>query len=71
MPLRFRYSSMDSPGLRGTIEGGPVVPEGIPRPLMQRFGIDGTIRASLGLYSNETDIDVLADSLMKAREMLG
>jgi len=39
-------------------------------PLMERFGIDGTIRASLGLYNNETDIDALTNGLMKAKEML-
>ncbi len=39
-------------------------------PLMQRFGVDGTIRASLGLYSNEADIDALAGALAKAKEML-
>jgi len=39
-------------------------------PLMQRFGIDGTIRASLGLYSNENDIDMLIGGLKKAKEML-
>ena len=40
-------------------------------PLMQRYGIEGTIRASLGLYSNEHDIDQLIDGLKKARDMLG
>jgi len=39
-------------------------------PLMQRFGIDGTIRASMGLYTNKTDIDQLYDGLVKAKEML-
>lgn len=40
-------------------------------PLMQRFGIDGTIRASLGLYSNESDIDQLIDGLKKVKELFG
>jgi len=39
-------------------------------PLMGRFGIDGTVRASLGLYNNEADINALANGLMKAKEML-
>lgn len=39
-------------------------------PLMQRFGIDATVRASLGLYSNEDDIKALVQGLKKAKEML-
>jgi cysteine desulfurase/selenocysteine lyase len=39
-------------------------------PLWQRFGIEGTIRASLGLYSNSDDIDALVDGLLKARTLL-
>ncbi|MBI4031549.1 MAG: cysteine desulfurase [Proteobacteria bacterium] len=39
-------------------------------PLMQRFGIDGTIRASFGLYTEESDIDALAEGLKKAKSML-
>ena len=40
-------------------------------PLMKSFGIDGTIRASLGLYSNENDINALVQGLKKAKELLG
>lgn len=40
------------------------------QPLMQRFGIDATLRASLGLYSNEADINSLVNGLMKAKELL-
>ena len=40
-------------------------------PLMKRFGIDATVRASLGLYSNEEDITALVSGLRKAKEMLG
>lgn len=40
-------------------------------PLMKRFGIDATVRASLGLYSNEEDIAALVSGLKKAKEMLG
>lgn len=39
-------------------------------PLMARFGVDATIRASLGLYSNEDDIQALMGGLKKAKEML-
>ena len=39
-------------------------------PLMARFGIDGTIRASLGLYSNKDDIRQLMEGLRKAVDML-
>ncbi len=40
-------------------------------PLMQRFGVEGTIRASLGLYSNKADIDQLIDGLKKVKELFG
>lgn len=39
-------------------------------PLMARFGVDGTVRASLGLYSNEADIQALVHGLKKAKDML-
>ena len=39
-------------------------------PLMERFGIEGTLRASLGLYSNKSDIDALINGLNKAKGML-
>ncbi len=39
-------------------------------PLMARFGVDATVRASLGLYSNEADIQALVRGLKKAKEML-
>ncbi|MCC6597320.1 MAG: cysteine desulfurase [Alphaproteobacteria bacterium] len=38
-------------------------------PLLERFGLDATVRASLGLYSNEEDIDALVEGLHKAREL--
>jgi cysteine desulfurase/selenocysteine lyase len=41
------------------------------QPLMQRFGVDATVRASLGLYSNKADIDALVAGLQKARALLG
>ena len=36
-------------------------------PVMQRFGLPGTTRASLGLYNNTDDIDRLVVALEKAR----
>ena len=41
------------------------------QPLMQRFGIEATVRASLGLYSNKDDVDALVEGLNKAKSMLG
>jgi selenocysteine lyase/cysteine desulfurase len=38
--------------------------------LLDCFGIEGTIRASLALYSNENDIDALEEGLDKARKLL-
>ncbi len=40
------------------------------QPLMARYGIDATVRASLGLYSDKGDIDALAQGLEKAQRML-
>lgn len=39
-------------------------------PLMERFGIPGTVRASLGLYNTEEDIDRLYEATLKAKAML-
>jgi cysteine desulfurase/selenocysteine lyase len=38
-------------------------------PVMQRFGLPGTARASLGLYNNRADIDQLIAALEKARQV--
>ena len=38
-------------------------------PVMEFFDVSGTARASLALYNNRSDIDQLADSLDKAREI--
>ena len=38
-------------------------------PVMQRFGLPGTTRASLGLYNNTDDIDRLISALLKARQV--
>jgi cysteine desulfurase/selenocysteine lyase len=37
-------------------------------PLMQRFGVSGTARASFGIYTTHDEIDVLADTLLRVRE---
>jgi cysteine desulfurase/selenocysteine lyase len=37
-------------------------------PLMRRFGIDSTARASFGLYTLPAEIDALADTLMRVRD---
>ncbi|MCB1563631.1 MAG: cysteine desulfurase [Alphaproteobacteria bacterium] len=39
-------------------------------PLMARLGVEGTVRASLGLYSNRNDIDQLVEGLEKAKDLL-
>ena len=39
-------------------------------PLMQRFGVEGTARVSIGLYTNKDDIDQLVSALEKAKEMI-
>ncbi len=38
------------------------------QPLMQRFGIDSTARASFGLYTLAQEIDTLADTLLRVRD---
>jgi cysteine desulfurase/selenocysteine lyase len=38
-------------------------------PVMNRFGIPGTARASLALYNNRDDIDRLVESLNAARKI--
>lgn len=39
-------------------------------PVMQHFGIKGTIRASFAVYNTRDEIDVLVDGIKKARKML-
>jgi len=39
------------------------------QPLMQRFGIPGTVRASLALYNTRADIDRLVEGLQRVRTM--
>ncbi len=38
-------------------------------PVMKRFGLPGTARASLGLYNNSDDVDHLVAALEKARQI--
>jgi cysteine desulfurase/selenocysteine lyase len=40
------------------------------QPLMKRFGIPGTARASFSIYSTEADVQRLAEGLRKAGELL-
>jgi len=40
------------------------------QPVMDRFGIDGTIRASLAFYNNKADIDQLIEAIHYAKERL-
>jgi cysteine desulfurase/selenocysteine lyase len=39
------------------------------QPLMERFNITGTVRASFGLYNNKADIDALVAALGAVREI--
>ena len=39
------------------------------QPLMDRFGITGTVRASFGLYNDKADIDALVQALGAVREI--
>jgi cysteine desulfurase/selenocysteine lyase len=39
------------------------------QPLMDRLGVAGTVRASLGVYNDRDDIDALATAVEACREM--
>lgn len=41
------------------------------QPVMDHFGIPATVRASIGVYTTEADIDHLAEALGRARATLG
>jgi cysteine desulfurase/selenocysteine lyase len=41
------------------------------QPLMDRLGVDSTIRMSFGLYNSKNDIDQCIEALEKAKGMLG
>ncbi|MES2440947.1 MAG: cysteine desulfurase [Verrucomicrobiota bacterium] len=40
------------------------------QPLMARFGITGTVRASFAVYNSQRDVEALADAVAKAVSML-
>jgi cysteine desulfurase/selenocysteine lyase len=40
-------------------------------PVMTRFGLAATARASLGLYNTREEIDALAEALGRVREIFG
>ena len=39
------------------------------QPLMHRFGVPATVRASVGLYTTREDVDALARAVRAAREV--
>ena len=41
------------------------------QPVMERFGLDATCRASLGLYNTREDVDALVRALARVREVFG
>jgi cysteine desulfurase/selenocysteine lyase len=41
------------------------------QPVMDRFGVPATARASLGIYNTKEDIDALVAGLHKVKEMFG
>jgi cysteine desulfurase/selenocysteine lyase len=41
------------------------------QPVMQRFGVTATVRASLGLYNTRADVDALAAGLRTVAEVFG
>jgi cysteine desulfurase/selenocysteine lyase len=38
-------------------------------PLLQRFGVTSTCRASFGLYNTFNEVEALAESLIRARKL--
>ena len=38
------------------------------QPLLQRFGVTSTCRASFGMYNTKEEVDVLAQALKKAQD---
>ncbi|HXW05172.1 MAG TPA: cysteine desulfurase [Vicinamibacterales bacterium] len=41
------------------------------QPVMERFGVPATARASLAMYSTREEVDVLVRALLRVREVLG
>lgn len=40
------------------------------QPLLKRFGITGSVRASISIYNNQSDIEKAVEAVKKARKML-
>jgi len=40
-------------------------------PLMQRYGIDGTVRVSFGMYNDMGDVERFLIGINKVRKLLG
>jgi len=40
-------------------------------PLLQRFGVTSTCRASFALYNTRAEVDALADALLRAKKLFG
>ena len=41
------------------------------QPLMERFGVPGTVRASFAVYNTREEVDQLVDGLREARRVFG
>jgi len=41
------------------------------QPLMRRFGVQGTVRASFGLYNRRQEVDALVEALGEVRKVFG
>ncbi len=41
------------------------------QPLMKRFGVEGTVRASFALYNTKEEVDQLIEAILRAKKMLG
>jgi cysteine desulfurase/selenocysteine lyase len=39
------------------------------QPLMEKFGIQGTIRASFSIYNTKEDVDQLVDAIKRTQSM--
>lgn len=40
------------------------------QPLLKRFGISGSVRASLSIYNQKSEVDLLIQGILKAKEVL-
>jgi cysteine desulfurase/selenocysteine lyase len=41
------------------------------QPLLQKYGVTSTCRASFAMYNTKQEVDVLVDALEKARSFFG